>query len=63
MVSGDLYALQGGAAAAGGTTAEERVHTETGEVYPQTAAHIDRGSLLFLLTSMFIFLLFLKTRK
>ena len=52
MVSGDLYALQGGAAAAGGTIAKERVSTETGEVYSQTAAHIDRGSLLFFLTSM-----------
>lgn len=48
MVSGDLYALQGGAAAAasGGSIAEERVDTETGEVY-QTAAHIDRGLFLF----------------
>lgn len=47
MVSGDLYALQGGAAVVGGTIAEERVDTETGEVY-QTAAHIDRGLFFFL---------------
>ena len=37
LVSGDLYTQQGG-----GAIQEERVDTETGEVY-QTAAHIDRG--------------------
>lgn len=53
MVSGDLYALQGGVAA-GGPIAEERVDTETGEVY-QTAAHIDRGLLIFLFFFSFLF--------
>uniref|UniRef100_A0A7M5X4G9 SEC7 domain-containing protein n=1 Tax=Clytia hemisphaerica TaxID=252671 RepID=A0A7M5X4G9_9CNID len=41
LVSGDLYAQQGGQQQ--GAIQEERVDTETGEIY-QTAEHIDRGA-------------------
>ena len=44
LVSGDLYAQQGGGAA--GTIQEERVDSETGEVY-QTPEQIDRGMFRF----------------
>ena len=45
LVSGDLYAQQGGQQQ--GAIQEERVDTETGEIY-QTAEHIDRGEIKLL---------------